>query len=56
MTCPIGARGIKGKEPGIIAVAVAAQILQTWNCANANAIAPAHQSLAAPNRSIAGNM
>jgi xanthine dehydrogenase accessory factor len=28
MTCPIGAGGIAGKEPGIIAVAVAAQLLQ----------------------------
>ena len=28
MTCPIGVDGIAGKEPGIIAVAVAAQLLQ----------------------------
>jgi len=28
MTCPIGIAGIKGKEPGIIAIAVAAQLLQ----------------------------
>ena len=28
MTCPIGIGAIKGKEPGIIAVAVAAQLLQ----------------------------
>jgi xanthine/CO dehydrogenase XdhC/CoxF family maturation factor len=28
MTCPIGLRGIVGKEPGIIAVAVAAELLQ----------------------------
>ena len=28
MTCPIGVDGIAGKEPGIIAVAVAAQVLQ----------------------------
>lgn len=28
MTCPIGVPGIVGKEPGIIAVAVAAQLLQ----------------------------
>jgi xanthine dehydrogenase accessory factor len=28
MTCPIGIAGIKGKEPGIIAIAVAAQVLQ----------------------------
>lgn len=29
ITCPIGVPGIAGKEPGVIAVAVAAQILQT---------------------------
>ena len=29
MTCPIGVSGIKGKEPEVIAVAVAAQLLQT---------------------------
>ena len=28
MTCPIGSRGIVGREPGVIAVAVAAQLLQ----------------------------
>jgi xanthine dehydrogenase accessory factor len=28
MTCPIGIAGIKGKEPGVIAIAVAAQLLQ----------------------------
>ncbi len=28
MTCPIGVRGISGKEPGVIAVAVVAQLLQ----------------------------
>ena len=28
MTCPIGNRGISGKEPGVIAVAVAAELLQ----------------------------
>ncbi len=30
MVCPIGLPGIKGKEPGVIAVAVAAQLLQVW--------------------------
>jgi xanthine dehydrogenase accessory factor len=30
MTCPIGVPGITGKEPGVIAVAVAAQLLQLW--------------------------
>ena len=29
VTCPIGVRGISGKEPEVIAVAVAAQLLQT---------------------------
>jgi xanthine dehydrogenase accessory factor len=28
MTCPIGLPGVAGKEPGIIAVAVAAELLQ----------------------------
>jgi xanthine dehydrogenase accessory factor len=28
LTCPIGIPGIKGKEPGAIAVAVAAQLLE----------------------------
>ncbi|SNS84897.1 xanthine dehydrogenase accessory factor [Noviherbaspirillum humi] len=30
MTCPIGLPGIAGKQPAVIAVAVAAQLLQTW--------------------------
>lgn len=30
MTCPIGLAGLHGKEPGVIAVAVAAQLLQIW--------------------------
>jgi xanthine dehydrogenase accessory factor len=29
VTCPIGVPGVKGKEPEVIAVAVAAQLLQT---------------------------
>jgi xanthine dehydrogenase accessory factor len=29
ITCPIGVPGIAGKEPEVIAVAVAAQLLQT---------------------------
>jgi xanthine dehydrogenase accessory factor len=29
VTCPIGIPGIGGKEPEVIAVAVAAQLLQT---------------------------
>ncbi|MES2103958.1 MAG: xanthine dehydrogenase accessory protein XdhC [Pseudomonadota bacterium] len=31
MVCPIGVPGITGKEPGVIAVAVAAQLLQLWS-------------------------
>lgn len=30
MVCPIGIHGIQGKEPGVIAIAVAAQLLQLW--------------------------
>ncbi|MDP9109646.1 MAG: xanthine dehydrogenase accessory protein XdhC, partial [Pseudomonadota bacterium] len=30
MTCPIGIDGIDGKQPGVIAVAVVAQLLQVW--------------------------
>ena len=33
VTCPIGVPGIKGKEPEVIAVAVAAQLLQRRACA-----------------------
>ncbi|MFZ6672975.1 xanthine dehydrogenase accessory protein XdhC [Undibacterium sp. Xuan67W] len=31
MVCPVGIPGITGKEPGVIAVAVAAQLLQRWS-------------------------
>ena len=31
MTCPIGVSGIKGKEPAVIAVAVAAELLQVYS-------------------------
>jgi xanthine dehydrogenase accessory factor len=31
MVCPIGVSGIDGKEPAVIAVAVAAQLLMLWN-------------------------
>ena len=34
VTCPIGIAGIGGKEPEVIAVAVAAQLLQTLNATN----------------------
>jgi xanthine dehydrogenase accessory factor len=30
MVCPIGVPGIGGKEPAVIAVAVAAQLLMLW--------------------------
>lgn len=30
MVCPVGIPGITGKEPGVIAIAVAAQLLQLW--------------------------
>jgi xanthine dehydrogenase accessory factor len=30
MVCPIGIPGIAGKEPAVIAIAVAAQLLQLW--------------------------
>jgi xanthine dehydrogenase accessory factor len=30
MACPIGVPGITGKEPAVIAIAVAAQLLQVW--------------------------
>jgi xanthine dehydrogenase accessory factor len=30
MVCPIGVPGIAGKEPAVIAIAVAAQLLQVW--------------------------
>jgi len=31
MVCPIGIAGISGKEPGVIAIAVAAQLMQLWS-------------------------
>jgi xanthine dehydrogenase accessory factor len=33
MTCPIGLPGIHGKQPAVIAAAVAAQLLQLWDAA-----------------------
>lgn len=33
LTCPIGVEGIKGKDPAIIAVAVAAQLMQLYGAA-----------------------
>ena len=43
MVCPIGIPGINGKEPAVIAIAVAAQLLQVWQ-------AMAAQSITRPNR------
>jgi xanthine dehydrogenase accessory factor len=40
MVCPIGIPGVKGKEPAVIAVAVAAQLLMVWEAA-AKAVPPA---------------
>ena len=40
MTCPIGSRGISGKEPGVIAVAIAAQLLERRAAALSAAKAP----------------
>ena len=50
MTCPIGIEGVDGKEPGVIAVAVAAQLLQAMAvrsarshpARDANALGPVH--------------
>lgn len=35
MVCPIGIPGIAGKEPAVIAIAVAAQLLQVWQAMQA---------------------
>jgi xanthine dehydrogenase accessory factor len=42
MVCPIGIGGIAGKEPGVIAVAVAAELLQRRAASRAGAPAPLH--------------
>ena len=39
MTCPIGIAGIAGKEPEVIAIAVAAELLQVRSRAAAAATA-----------------
>ncbi|MCS0590503.1 xanthine dehydrogenase accessory protein XdhC [Massilia norwichensis] len=36
MVCPIGVPGIEGKQPAVIAVAVAAQLLMVWEARTAN--------------------
>lgn len=44
MVCPIGIPEIGGKEPGVIAVAVAAQLLQLWSIRNRRQTSPVSQS------------
>lgn len=48
MTCPIGVDGIAGKEPGVIAVAVAAELLQRRAAARADARVPGRAATARP--------
>jgi xanthine dehydrogenase accessory factor len=43
MVCPIGIQGIAGKEPAVIAIAVAAQLLQVWQAMQANSAAAPHR-------------
>ncbi len=45
LVCPIGVPGITGKEPGVIAVAVAAQLLQLWSQARTLAPTPPRKEL-----------
>jgi xanthine dehydrogenase accessory factor len=40
MVCPIGIQGIAGKEPAVIAIAVAAQLLQVWQAMQASSASP----------------
>jgi len=47
MTCPIGIAGINGKEPGIIAIAVAAQLLQVRADFGVRAVSRARSTTAA---------
>lgn len=42
MVCPIGIDGIDGKEPGVLAIAVAAQLLQVWQKQSTAASVVAH--------------
>lgn len=44
MTCPIGIAGIAGKEPGVIAIAVAAELLQVRSQRALNAAATGRRS------------
>jgi xanthine dehydrogenase accessory factor len=42
MVCPIGMEGIAGKQPAVIAIAVAAQLLQVWQAMQAEAGTATH--------------
>lgn len=42
MVCPIGIQGIAGKEPAVIAIAVAAQLLQVWQAMQASSVPAVH--------------
>ena len=42
MVCPIGIQGIAGKEPAVIAIAVAAQLLQVWQAMQARSVPAAN--------------
>jgi xanthine dehydrogenase accessory factor len=52
MVCPIGVPGITGKQPAVIAAAVAAQLLQVWEAqaAQAEASAPSMKLVASSER------
>ena len=43
MVCPIGIQGIAGKEPAVIAIAVAAQLLQVWQAMQAKSVETPHR-------------
>jgi len=48
MVCPIGLPGIGGKQPAVIAAAVAAQLLQVWEAAARNAAELESQAVPPP--------
>jgi xanthine dehydrogenase accessory factor len=52
MVCPVGVPGITGKQPAVIAAAVAAQLLQVWEAqaAQAGAAAPCMKLVASSER------
>jgi xanthine dehydrogenase accessory factor len=53
MVCPVGVPGIAGKQPAVIAAAVAAQLLQVWEAqaAQTDAAAPSMKLVASSERS-----